>query len=106
MQLKNPIKVCMLMTRHIKTSTGKEQTLTGEKSELFMFQGGFPFSRGLRGYYMEDKKTMNISRTKKILKSQLFILFPSAFHYTLYRSLPVGANRKIQITKNKEKGLG
>lgn len=64
MQLKNAIKVCMLMTRHIKTSTGKVQTLTGEKSELFMFKGSLPDTRDLKGGYMEDQKRMNFSRTK------------------------------------------
>lgn len=47
-----------------------------------------------------------IFQNKRLLKSQLFIPFPSVFHYILYKGLPVGINRKIQIIKNEEKGLG
>lgn len=90
------------MTRHIKTSTGKEQTLTGEKSELFMFQGGFPFSRGLKGYYMEDKKTMNISRTKK--NSKISTVYPFSICFSLYVIQKSPCGRQQKNSNNKEQG--
>lgn len=123
MQLKNTIKGCTpkayTADRTHSASLGKAPAPPGDNpmaspvspcvhesasvvKSCFVFKGGSLLEGGLeRGLCGRPEENAAFQNKRFLKSSQLFLLFPAAFHYPLYAHLPVIANGKIQTIKKK-----